>query len=157
VTGGEFTPLRPRRFVRAVAPEPEPPPAPAATHAVEQETPAPIETAIVADDFGAAVRACAIRFAAIACARALREAIARNPLFVARFVDDAILAAGGIEGARVRLSPQDAAACADTLACEIVADAALQTGEVRIEKDGGSVGATLDQRAGLLVRAAADE
>jgi hypothetical protein len=157
MTAGEFEPLRPRRFVRAAAPEPEPPTAAPTTPAIEPKSQAPVEAVILPDTFDAAVRACAIRFAAIACARALREAIARNPLFVARFVDDAILAAGRIEGARVRLSPQDAAACADMLACEIIADKALQTGEVRIEKDGCSVGATLQERAALLVRAAADE
>jgi Flagellar assembly protein FliH len=157
VTGGEFAPLRPRRFVRATEPRPETPPAPPPAPAIEPEDAAPVEAVSLPDNFATAVRACAIRFAAIACARALHEAIARNPLFVARFVNDAILAAGGIEGARVRLSPQDAAACADTLACEIIADTALQTGEVRIEKNGCSAGATLEERASLLVRAAADE
>jgi len=39
---------------------------------------------------------------------------------------------------------------------EVTADATLERGEVVVETDGGSVAATLDQRAMLLARSAAD-
>lgn len=103
------------------------------------------------------VREQAIALAGQACARALREAIARNPLFVARFVDDALLAAGQSAVARVRLCPDAAAACAGRVRCEVVADGAMSPGEVVIETQGGAIRATLDERAHALARAAADE
>lgn len=104
----------------------------------------------------ASVRERAIKIAGEACARALREAIARNPLFVARFVDDALAAAGQGSDKTVRLSPVDAMACSDRLGVSVVADEALALGEVAVETAHGIVTATIEQRAGLLVRAAAD-
>lgn len=104
----------------------------------------------------ASVRERAIRIAGEACARALREAIARNPLFVARFVDDAIEAAGRGSGKTVRLSPVDAAACRGRVATSVVADEGVAAGEVVVETAHGNVAATIDQRAQLLVRAVAD-
>jgi len=106
--------------------------------------------------FSAAVRQRAIKLAGEACARALREAIARNPMFVARFVDDAIEAAGGASCKNVRLSPIDSAACDGHVAVRVVADERIARGEVVVELNNGTVEATLDKRAELLVRAAAD-
>ncbi|HYK53732.1 MAG TPA: FliH/SctL family protein [Candidatus Eremiobacteraceae bacterium] len=102
------------------------------------------------------VREHAIRLAGEACARALHKAIARNPLFVARFVDDAIEAAGRATCKRVRLSPADAASCSGRIALDVVADERLVAGEVVVETTGGTVEATIDRRAVLLARAAAD-
>jgi len=104
----------------------------------------------------ASVRERAIKIAGEACARALREAIARNPLFVARFVDDAIEAAGSGSGKVVRLSPVDATACRGRLAMSVVSDEGVASGEVVVETAHGTVAATIDQRAQLLVRAVAD-
>jgi hypothetical protein len=104
----------------------------------------------------ASVRERAIKIAGEACARALREAIARNPLFVARFVDDAIDAAGRGSGKTVRLSPVDAAACRGRVAVSVVADEGVAPGEVVVETTHGTVAATIDQRAQVLVRAVAD-
>ena len=104
----------------------------------------------------ASVRERAIKIAGEACARALREAIARNPLFVVRFVDDAIEAAGQGSGKTVRLSPVDARAFRDRVGMSVVADEALAPGEVVVETAHGVVTATIDERAGLLVRAIAD-
>jgi len=104
----------------------------------------------------ATVRERAIKIAGEACARALRQAIARNPLFVARFVDDAIEAAGSGSGKVVRLSPVDAAACRGRLDMSVVADEGVAPGEVVVGTAHGIVAATIDQRAQLLVRAVAD-
>ena len=98
----------------------------------------------------------AIKIAGEACARALRQAIARNPLFVARFVDDAMEAAGRETSKSVRLSPADAAACRDRVPTSVVADDALAPGEVVVEAAHGIVTATIDERARILVRAVAD-
>lgn len=102
------------------------------------------------------IRERAIKLAGEACARALREAIARNPLFVARFVDDAIEAGGRASCKRVRLSPSDAASCIGRIAPDIVGDERLEPGEVVVETTGGTIEATIDRRARLLARAAAD-
>ncbi len=104
----------------------------------------------------ASVRERAIKIAGEACARALREAIARNRLFVARFVDDAIEAAGPGSSRTVRLSPIDAAACQGRLGTSVVADEGVAPGEVVVETEHGKITATVDQRALLLVRAVAD-
>lgn len=102
------------------------------------------------------VRELAIKIAGEACARALREAIAKNPLFVARFVDDAMEAAGRGSGNTVRLSPVDAVSCRGRLAMSVVADSGVAPGEVVVETPHGIVTASIDQRAYLLVRAVAD-
>ena len=117
---------------------------------------APLLPAGDPSEFEAAIRERAIRLAGIACARALHEAIARNPLFVVRFVDDALAASGDAKGARVRLSAPDAAVCAGVVRCDVVADDALAPGEVVVESDGGSLRASIETRAERLVRAAAD-
>lgn len=99
------------------------------------------------------VRERAIALAAEACAQALHVAIARNPLFVARFVDDAMRAAGAGQAKAVRLHPASAAVC--TVGCEIVADPTLESGEVVVDAATGPIHATIAQRADLLVRAVA--
>ena len=102
----------------------------------------------------AVVRERAIELAAEACAQALHLAIARNPLFVARFVDDAMRAVGAGQAKAVRLHPASASMC--SVGCEIVADPTLESGEVVVDTATGSMHATIAQRADLLVRAVAD-
>jgi len=97
-----------------------------------------------------------IALAAEACARALKCAIVRNPLFVARFVDGALAMMGSVEGATVALHPDDARACADAVACDVSADGSLERGTVIVRVAGSSIGATIEERAELLVQAAAD-
>lgn len=104
----------------------------------------------------AEVRGLAIRLAGIACARALHEAVARNPLFVARFVDDALQAFGDIKHARARLRSIEAAVCAAAVGCDVVADDALAPGDVVVESESGVLRASIETRAANLVRAAAD-
>jgi len=104
----------------------------------------------------AQLRDLAIHLAGEACARAMRIAIARNPLFVARFVDDAMRAEGRSVEAKVRLHPADARTCAGAIVSDIIADPALERGEVRIDSPHGTLGATIAERASKLVRAAAD-
>jgi hypothetical protein len=102
------------------------------------------------------LREMAIRLAGAACARALHEAIARNPLFITRFVDDALRAAGAPPDARARLRPDAAALCAGRVPCEVVADGGMAPGAVEIQTGCGSLRATLEERALALARAAAD-
>jgi hypothetical protein len=103
----------------------------------------------------ACVRAAAIRFAAAACARALRYAVDRNPRLVARFVDEALRAAGSPHNAVVRVAPAVTAVGAELKEHDFVADPSLATGDVFIDCAAGTLGATLDERAEILVRAAA--
>jgi len=98
----------------------------------------------------------ATRFAAMACARALRTALAEDPETIARFVDDAMRACGRFAQVSVRLNPEDAAAFHPRRDLDVTADAMLERGQVVVETDGGSVAATLDERAMLLARAVAD-
>ena len=103
------------------------------------------------------VRALAIRLAGEACARALRQAVVRNPLFIARFVDDAIAAAGSPARATVRLCSLDAAAVGETSDRTVLIDDALARGDVVVETQSGAVCANVADRARLLVRACADD
>lgn len=96
----------------------------------------------------------AIRFASIATARALRTALAHDAAALTRYVDDALQACGRVTSARVRLHPADAALYRPRRGVEIIADAAAQRGDVAVEGDTGIVSATIEERAGLLVRAA---
>jgi hypothetical protein len=126
---------------------------------VREATPPPQPVTIVACHprrCEARLRDRAIALAGEACARALRVAVARNPLFVARFVDDALSALGAGSAVKVRLHPSDARACAHAVAADIVGDPALERGEVRIESPHGTLGATIAERAVVLVRATAD-
>jgi flagellar assembly protein FliH len=97
-----------------------------------------------------------IALAAEACARALKCAVARNPLFVARFVDEALTKMGSAEEVSAVLHADDASACAQIIACEVKADGSLERGTVIVRAAGSSIGATLEERADLLVRAAED-
>ena len=107
-------------------------------------------------ELAAALRSEAARFAAIACARALRVALSENPATIARFVDDALRACGRIDRARVRLNPQDATAYRPHRDVEVTADQQLERGEVIVEAERGALAATLESRALLLTRAASD-
>ena len=102
------------------------------------------------------VRELATRLAADACARALRHALAKNPLFIGRFVEDAIAAAGSAVPRAIRLCSADAAALGDSKGGEIQIDDRLTSGDVVVETADGLVEATVDERAFRLVRAAAD-
>jgi Flagellar assembly protein FliH len=104
-------------------------------------------------DHDLAIRNEAVRLAAIACGRALRHAVMMHPAVIARFVDDAIEAAGHPH-ARIRLHP-DSVATIVVPDHELIADERLSPGDVMVECDGTSVGATLIERASLLVSAAA--
>ncbi len=101
-------------------------------------------------------RTLAIRLAGEACARALKQAIAKNPLFVARFVGDALTAAGLPADATVRLCALDAPVCRAGVAAAIEVDDSLGRGDVIVAACDGTLRAVLDERAALLVRAASD-
>jgi flagellar biosynthesis/type III secretory pathway protein FliH len=102
------------------------------------------------------IRAAAIPLAAAACARALRYAIDRNPRLIVRFVDDALAAAGAAaRRAKIRMTPDCIAAFDPERAHAVTADEELGPGDVYIDTPAGAIGALLDERADLLVRAAA--
>lgn len=103
---------------------------------------------------GARVRDEAIRLAATACSRALRYAVDRNPRLVARFVDDALRAAGSPRHAIVRVAPSATASAQEQREHDYVADTSLAPGDVFIVCADGTLGATIEQRAEGLVRAA---
>jgi hypothetical protein len=115
----------------------------------------PGEVQICAETDTARIRAAAIELAATACARALRYAVDRNPRLVARFVDDALRAAGGPHNAVIRVAPAVAAVGAESQEHDFVADPSLAPGDVFIDSAAGTVGATVEERAALLVRGAA--
>lgn len=83
----------------------------------------------------------AIRLAAIACGRALRHVAVAHPQAIASFVDEAFAAAG-------RPTHHSTSSHLN--------DATLEFGEVVIQCDGSRVGADIETRAELLVRAAAE-
>ena len=103
----------------------------------------------------ACIRAAAIRYAAAACARALRYAIDRNPRLIARFVDDALRAAGSPHNAVVRVAPAVTSVGAASKEHDFVADSSLAPGDVFVDCPAGTLGAMLEERAELLVRAVA--
>ena len=102
----------------------------------------------------AEIRCAAIRLACIATGRILRHAVAFDPQIVARFVDDAIVAARR-DDAFVRVDCVEHAT-SSTRGRSFRQDERLDTGEVALEFPSGSLGATLVERAALAVRAAAD-
>lgn len=108
-----------------------------------------------ADVDAACIRAAAIRFAADACARALHYAVDRNPRLVARFVDEALRAAGSPHNAVVRVAPGATSVGVASKEHDFVADSSLEMGDVFIDCATGTLGATLEERAELLVRAVA--
>jgi len=177
----EFVPLRPRRLQRAAAVEQtqveiaEPvsqlaPVEPAdvgverASVAALPDSAAPPGDAdepadaradeLGEEQFAAAVREEAIRFAAIAVARALREHL-RDPAVLTAYVDDALRACGREERHVVRLHPDDAMAYRAPRGVEVIADPERARGEVSVAASGGEIGATIEERAELLARAAA--
>lgn len=107
------------------------------------------------EERAAAVREDAIRFAAIATARALRVALAADAGALTRYVDDALQACGRVARPRVRLHPADAASYRPRSDVDIVADPSSARGEVIVETEVGAVHATIENRAALLARAAA--
>jgi hypothetical protein len=177
----EFTPLRPRRPRSAVAVERaqvELPGSVSAAALVERPSavveqtpvePPPDSTALPCDEvdpvctraaefdeerFAAAVREEAIRFAAIAVARALREHL-RDAIALTVYVDDALRACGRAERHIVRLHPSDAAAYRAQQGVDVIADPGRARGEVSIAAGGGEISATIEDRAEILARAAA--
>lgn len=102
------------------------------------------------------LRSEATRFAAIACARALRVSLAEDPARIVHFVDDALRACGRTDHRRVRLAPLDAAAYRPQRDVDVTIDVMLERGEVAVDTGYGEIRATLEQRAQLLVKAAAD-
>lgn len=84
------------------------------------------------------IRSEAIRLAAIACGRALRHAAVIHPQLIATFVDEALEAAGAANGAIVA-TRRDVS----------------EFGSVAIAFGDAGIGADIDTRAALLVRAAA--
>jgi len=164
-----FVPLTPRRLQRTsgvtIQPEVEPAPDLAeCSERVESKTGntdtslqslAPGVAHICPETDEARIRAVAIDLAATACARALHYAIDRNPRLVARFVDDALRAAGNPRNAVVRVAPAVTAVGAASRQHDFVADPSLAPGDVSIECAEGTVGATVEERAALLVRGAA--
>jgi hypothetical protein len=103
--------------------------------------------------YAADVREEAIRFATIATARALRSAL-RDATVLTHYVDDALRACGRPVSAAVRLHPGDAIAYRPQRGVRIAADASLDRGAIAVDFPDGTVGATVDERAALLVRAA---
>jgi hypothetical protein len=106
------------------------------------------------EERAAALREEAIRFASIATARALRTTLAQDAAALTCYVDDALRACGRVVRARVRLHPVDAALYRPRSDVEIIADASSARGEVTVETDTGTLGATIEERAALLARAA---
>jgi len=85
----------------------------------------------------------------------LRYAVDRNPRLLARFVDDALRAAGSPKTATVRVAPATATAAGASTKHDVVADDTLSLGDVLVDCDAGVLGATIEERAARLVRAAA--
>jgi hypothetical protein len=103
----------------------------------------------------AIIRATAIRIAAAACARALGYAVDRNPRLVARFVEEALRAAGGPHNAVVRVAQAVTTVGSEAREHDFVADPSLAPGDVFVDCAAGTIGATLRERADILVRAVA--
>jgi hypothetical protein len=106
-------------------------------------------------DYDGLLRARALEIAQAACVRALGHAHDLQPELIAQFVEDALAAAGHPRDATIYLRPQDAFNGSGQQPHAVVADGALQAGEVRIETPLGSLAATFAQRAEALCSAAA--
>jgi len=122
---------------------------------VSAEAPPPCQSPPAFDEqsIWQATRAEAMRLATIACARALGEAARSNADVIARFVDDAVTASGAAAIARVRLHPDDAGMLPPQ-PYALHPDGDLQRGDVYVENTDGILGASIDARADLLVKAA---
>lgn len=121
----------------AAAAEVPQPPAPRSSEALTQSAAACSESDD-AETRWIQIREEAIRIAVAACAMALRDTAKRYPGAIARFVDDALRAAGVTDRAQLQARPQ----CSDD-------------GDVELRVAAGSVGASVDDRARVLVLAAA--
>lgn len=175
-SSGAFEAFQPRRVhiaepIAAVEPEraaEEPaqkPDAPASTFESGDADAGVFETAVAPtalanaepgfdeERYAADVREEAIRFATIATARALRSAL-RDAMILTHYVDDALRACGRPVHAAVRLHPDDAIVYRPQRGVRIVADPSLVRGALAVDYPDGTVGATVDERAALLVRAA---
>ena len=162
-----FMPFVPRRLERHCASAPatsdqtastEDPPVPAV---VEPENISGLSGEVAAacaieagDSDVVSVRDLAIELAAAACARALRYAVDRNPRLLARFVDDALRAAGNPKDAAVRVAPATSITGDHAGTHTFVADPSLSPGDVVVSCESGTLGATIEDRAARLVRAA---
>ena len=96
----------------------------------------------------------AVRLAAIACGRALRHALLIDPAVIAAFVDDALAVAPGRAVHRICVHAS-LATHLDPARRAVQAAHGLSPGDLLIDVDGGTIGATLKTRAELLVEAAA--
>ncbi|MDQ6767992.1 MAG: hypothetical protein M3Z41_09325 [Candidatus Eremiobacteraeota bacterium] len=99
------------------------------------------------------IRNTAVRLAAIACGRALQHAVMVHPGIIAAFVDDALTASGYPQLARIRVHPDSIEQLAATR-YDCVGDDSLAAGDVVVECDDLNLGASLLERAALLVASA---
>jgi hypothetical protein len=106
-------------------------------------------------DHACEIRNEAVRLASIACGRALRHAVVLHPKVIAAFVDDALRSAGTRQVERIRVH-SDVAQHVDPRCGPVQIAEELSPGDVFIDLNNGSVGATLETRAELLVAAAAE-
>jgi len=104
-------------------------------------------------DHSIQIRNEAIRLASIACGRALRHAVVLHPAVIVAFVDEALAVAGPQRKRRVLVHPDLVEALGEQL--PVAGDPTLIRGDLRIEADGCGVDGLMDQRAALLVAAAA--
>jgi len=131
------------------------------------EAPRPTEATATTDRAGSNSRSCAgaaieavtraraVELAIAATGQALRGAVAMDASAIARFVDDAVAAAGEYPMECCRLNPEDARAVAGG-GLRVVADPSIERGGLLLEGSGVRIGASLGERAELLVRREAD-
>lgn len=122
---------------------------------LDDDTPIAEHASDDGEERAAVLREEAIRFAAIATARALRVGLAADTAALTRYVDDALQACGRVTRARIRLHPSDATLYRPRRDVDVVADPSSARGEIVVETEAGSVHATIENRAALLARAAA--
>ncbi|MDQ6779661.1 MAG: hypothetical protein M3Z37_00695 [Candidatus Eremiobacteraeota bacterium] len=113
-----------------------------------------VQAALEEHDRAAHIRAEAVRLACIATGRILRHAVVFDPAVIVRFVEDAV-AATHDRAAVTCVHPVHASVVAARgISCR--SDERLAFGEVVVDLPTGSIGASLDERAALIVRATAD-
>jgi hypothetical protein len=154
MTKPSFEPFRPRKKIAAppaVIEQPTEPQDP-----IQHEEPTEPQGPLPQDEDVTLLRAEAARFAAVACARAMRRSLAHYPRLIERFVDDALRACGRPKQAVLRLHPEDVAHAKAQDGIEIIADARIERGACEVKTKDGRLGATIEQRAILLSMAAAD-
>ncbi len=104
-----------------------------------------------------AILAEALRIAEIACLRILKHALDEQPRLIEAFVADAFAAAGSPEHARIGINSGVVLSQQPACAAGVNENAHLLPGEVTIESNLGTLSATLEERAHLVVRAIAAE